>query len=252
MIVDALVLAGGKLESDFAGHVDVPHKALIPIGGRTMIERVLDALQESPSIGAIALVEPESGLPEEILSRASAVARGGATMIASLQAGLQAFDELPDKVLAVACDLPFLTPQAVDDYVARCLEREADVHYCFVDRRQSDLKYPNLRHTWVRLKEGTFCGGGAVMLTPSIITNAQAIMDRLTAARKRPWELALTLGLSLLVKLPLGLLTVREAEEKAAKLFGCRVAGVESAHAEISFNVDGPEELSYARRMAGE
>jgi molybdopterin-guanine dinucleotide biosynthesis protein A len=252
MTVDAIILAGGTLERDLAGVVDVPHKSLIDLGGKSMVERILDALGDAPSVGRIVLVEHDAGFPESVRARASAFVKGGASILASLAAGLGALEDDPERVLVLACDLPFLTGAALEDWLLRCSRREADVHYSFVERGNSERKYPALRHTWVRLKDGTFCGGGLVLITPGAVARARAAMERLTAARKRPWELAGILGLSLLVKLPLGILTVAEAERTATRLFGCPVAGVESPSPELAFNVDGPEELAYARRCLEE
>jgi len=250
--VDVLVLAGGSLERELAGAVDVPHKSLIALGGKTMIERIFDALEGSSLVRNIALVEHAAGFPEEVRRRATTVVGGGASMLASLAAGLAAFEEEPERVLVLACDLPFLTTPALEDWVKRCERREAEVHYCFVSRVLSEKLYPSLRHTWVRLKDGTFCGGGAVLITPGAVARARAAMESLTASRKQPLELARILGLPLLIKLPLGLLTVAEAEKTASRLFGCPVAGVESPFPEMAFNVDGPEELAYARRLLKE
>src|SRR5690606_17864261 len=52
----ALVLAGSRAGGDpLAGHAGVSHKALIDIGGLTMIERVVAALAASPSVARIVI-----------------------------------------------------------------------------------------------------------------------------------------------------------------------------------------------------
>ncbi|MCL4554674.1 MAG: NTP transferase domain-containing protein, partial [Actinobacteria bacterium] len=55
MKVDAVVLAGG------AGEVidpDARFKGLLPIAGKPMVEWVVDALKEAPSIAEVAVVVP--------------------------------------------------------------------------------------------------------------------------------------------------------------------------------------------------
>jgi GTP:adenosylcobinamide-phosphate guanylyltransferase len=44
---DVVLPAGGTLPSEFAAQVGTQNKALIQIGGRTILDRVFDAIEES-------------------------------------------------------------------------------------------------------------------------------------------------------------------------------------------------------------
>jgi len=66
----ALVLAGTRAGGDpLAEHAGVSHKALIEVGGRTMIERVVEALAASPAVGRIvvAMFHPAAALHQQSL-----------------------------------------------------------------------------------------------------------------------------------------------------------------------------------------
>ena len=61
----ALVLAGTRSGGDpLANYAGVSHKALIEIGGTTMIERVVAALMATPAVGRIVIAIDRPGLLE--------------------------------------------------------------------------------------------------------------------------------------------------------------------------------------------
>jgi len=247
-----VVLAGGSLEERLAQVVAVKHKAWIPLGGRLMVERVLDALDGCPRITGRVLVANDADVPPDVRRRVRAVAKPGQGMLESVESGLRAFEEVPDRLLVIPCDMPFLEPASIDDFLDQCEGRPGEVWYSFVRRETSEARYPGLRHTWVRMKEGTFCGGGLVMFTPPMIDKARALLASLASARKRPWQLASLLGPKIITKLILRMLSVEEAEERMSLLMMGRAVAIESPCPDVGFNVDEPEELHTARQLVGE
>lgn len=251
MSVSAVVLAGGPLEESLQRVLPiVKHKAWIPLGGRLMVERVLDALDGcGPRITERVLVAYASDVPDVVRSRVSAVAEPGTNPMASLANGarLLAHDRLC--VLAVPCDMCFIEPSSIEDFLDRCERRPADVWYSYVRRETSEARYPGLRHTWVKLREGTFCGGGLGMFRPTSIANARAFLEDLAIARKNPWRLAGVLGPKIIFRWMFGLLSVADAEERASLLLKARAVGIESPYPDVGFNVDAPEELATARTL---
>ena len=251
-VVNAIVLAGGSLEECLRPVVPlVKHKAWIPLGGRLMVERVLDALDGCRSrIGQRVLVARKEDVPPAILARVDRVAEPGSTLIQSVENGMRAVVDSSAPLLAIPCDMCFLEPGSIVDFLDRCVKRPAEVHYSYVRRETSESRYPGLRHTWVKMREGTFCGGGLFLLTSESVTRAQAFIDRMTVARKRPWKLAGILGPKIIFKLLLGMLSVRDAEERMSLLMQAETVGIESPCPDVGFNVDAPEELATARRLA--
>jgi molybdopterin-guanine dinucleotide biosynthesis protein A len=249
--VATVVLAGGQLEPSLQNVVAVKHKAWIPLGGRLMIERVLDALDGCPYIGERVLVAQEDDVPESVRRRVSAIAPPGAGMMDSIESGVSRLSTLTPTVLTIPCDMPFLEPASVSDFMQRCSLRPAEVWYSYVSREISESRYPGIRHTWVRMAEGTYCGGGLVMFTPPMIKRARSFLARVAAARKNPFKLAGLLGPKIITKLLLRRLTVEDCEERATLLLEGPAVGIESPCADVGFNVDAPEELAAARLIAG-
>lgn len=249
--VTAVVLAGGPMDESLQ-HVapTVKNKAWIPLGGRLMVEHVLSALEGCRSrVVERILVAPRADVPDEILARIDGVAEPGDSLFMSMENGVSQMRHNDLPVLGIPCDMCMLEPASIEDFIDRCERRPADVWYSYVRRETSETRYPGLRHTWVKLREGTFCGGGLAMVTPQVVSRMRALIDELTLARKRPWKLAGILGPKIIFKWMFGLLSTADAEERVSLLMKARVVGIESPFPDVGFNVDAPEELAVAKQL---
>lgn len=253
MPVDAVLLAGGRLKGLPASEPQVAGKGHIMIGDKPMSAYTLAALRQSKKIRRIILVSPvkKADLGPE-WEGADEVVPAGSSLIASLFSGLKALPSSSDPVLLTAGDLPFLSTEAIDDFLDRCAAKPNNVlWYGFLDKTVSQAKYPEVRHTWVKMVEGTFCGGGLTCLRADIADAIQQAMAAVTAGRKNPFKLAGILGLKTLFYLLIGKLTISMAEEAAARLLKLPCCGVVSPYAETAYNIDDFESLEQARqRMA--
>jgi len=250
-MISAILLAGGKLEKSFRGHVQVASKAFLPLGGRLMMERVLDALQKVQALDQVVLVADLAALPNNVRNKIADVAPAGETIMDSLLNGSRMAKY--ENILAVPCDLPFLTPEAVLDFLESCSHRPAQIYYSYLSRETSESAYPGLRHTYVRLKEGVFCGGGLLLINCETLGICNAFFRKISEARKAPWRNAGLLGFSFLAGLLMGYLglptlTVSRLERRFSKILGVTVAGVLSSYPEIGFNVDKYEDYLLAQK----
>ena len=250
MPVDAVILAGGLIKDLPASEPKVAGKGHIMIGDKPMSAYALAALRQSKKIRRIILVSPmkreDLGPEWEGLDE---VVPAGSSLTESLFSGLKALPLSDDPVLLVAGDLPFLSVEAVDDFLDRCAaERHNVLWYGFLDKAVSQAKYPEVRHTWVKMVEGTFCGGGLTCLRGNIAEAIREAMDTVTAGRKNPFKLAGILGLKTLFYLLIGRLTIPMAEEAAARLLKLPCCGIVSPYAETAYNIDDAESLEQARR----
>jgi GTP:adenosylcobinamide-phosphate guanylyltransferase len=231
---DALVLAGGR--PDPALPQGVPNKAFVPLCGRPMVEFVLRALRAASSISRIALVGPDP-LPPSIagLVDLPVAERGG--LLDNVAAGLAAVGGAP-RVLVLAADVPLLTPHAVDAFVDAASALDAEFVYGVVRRDDVLRAVPDLRKTFVRLREGTFTGGSLVLLEPHAFGRARPAIERAIRARKRPWDLARMFGARTLLGLATGGLRIPELEERATRLTGTRARALICSAPEIAIDVD--------------
>lgn len=235
-MTEAIVLAGG------------PPKALTPIGSMLMIEYVVKALLKSVKIERVIIAGPQAELSEIFESESRiTVVPGGETTIKSLLNALQLITTEGKKVLVATADIPLLTPEAVDDFLAACLNREGDLFYPIVRRSSNEEKYPGVRRTYVKLKDGVFTGGNIILVDPRAIVKCVKVGERLIELRKSPLALAHYVGWGLLFRYMLGILTLEEAEERVSQLLGLTGKSIISLYPEIGIDVDKESDLQLVR-----
>src|SRR5215218_6911552 len=91
-------------------------KALATVGGRTIVERVRDALAEA--VGRVVLIENEPAVFAGLGIDARPDLHPGAGPVAGIEAALRwAEEEGRPGALVAACDMPFLDPHALRLFV---------------------------------------------------------------------------------------------------------------------------------------
>jgi len=253
--MQAVIIAGGKKEKKFEAIApEAINKAFIKINNKYIVEFVLDALEKSVYIKDIILVAPPDAPLDNIRRREKVIkiVPSGETIVDSTRNGLQAISSPSDYVLLVVADIPLITSTAIDDFVERCREDsdEADFYYSIIPKEVSVKKFPQVRHTYVKLKDGTFCGGGLILLKPQLCTPQRcSLMDKLVKSRKKPWNMALILGLNILTKLLLGKLSKQEIEELVSSLSQCKAKGIITSYPEVGVNVDKEGDLKTVEEL---
>jgi molybdopterin-guanine dinucleotide biosynthesis protein A len=246
--VDAVVLAGGPADDVAHQQPGAPNKAFVAVGGVTLLERVLSPLRAAPSIGRIVVVAPPQASESPALTQADELRPDGRRITESLRSGLAGFE--PDApVLIVASDMPVLTVAAVEDFVARVREADADVSYGCVEKSVHLARFPAVPHTWARLRDGTFCGGGIVAIKPRALPQLERFIERLGAARKHPFRLASLFGWDVLLRFAVGQLSVAQAEARATAILGAPVCAIVSPFPETGVNVDRVSDIALAEEL---
>lgn len=246
--MEAIVLAGGPLDDIARLQPGAPNKAFVRIGGVTLVGRVMTALRGSSEIGRVVVVAPSSVEGHPDLASADELRPDGVRITESLRNGLAGLAP-DDAVLVVASDMPVLVPEAVDDFTARLRALDADVVYGCVEKNAHLRRFPDVPHTWARMRDGTFCGGGIVGIKPRALPLLERFIERLGAARKHPFRLASLFGWDMLVRFAIGALSIGAAEARAAKLLGAPVRALVSPYPETAVNVDRVSDVALAERL---
>lgn len=251
MKIDAVILAGGKIEKNLAGNTDVRNKAYMTIGGRMMVEYPIDAVRKVKEIERVVLVTDSDDVPSSLKEKVDLTVSGGNTIPSSLRAGVEVLDPKPFRVLVLPCDLPVINPESISEFLEQSLNPPVDITYAYLSRKNSEAKYPDIHHTYAKLKEGIFCGTGLFCINPDVVGNCEKFFNELSKNRKNLLALASLLGFGKIIKYALGILTIKEIEGKLLEIMGCTGRGIETPYAEAGFNVDVPEDLEIARRILG-
>lgn len=244
----ALVLAGGPPDEVSVRQPGVPNKAFVRIAGVALVERTLRALRDCEGVERIVVVAPAATRGNPALALADEWRPDGKRITESLAAGLAGAP--PDEAMIVtAADLPALDATAVADFIVRARARDLDVAYGCVDRRAHVGRYSRIRHTWARLREGTYCGAGVVALRPRAFPSLARVLEDLGRSRKNPLALASLLGWDILLRFAVGTLSIEDAEKRASGLLGLPAGAIVSPYPQIAVNVDRPSDVLIAERL---
>jgi GTP:adenosylcobinamide-phosphate guanylyltransferase len=254
----ALVLAGTRAGGDpLAAQAGVTHKALIEVGGRTMIERVAGALAALPQVGRIvvAIERPEllDGLPglqppacAKPLFTMAPEAGPSATVAAAL-----AREGVP--LLVTTADHALLQPRWVEEFLAAC-PADADVATAMARRDRVEAAVPATRRTWLRFADGDLSGCNLFLMARPAAAGVVQLWRELESHRKEPLRMMRRLGWRFALRYRLGRLTRDAAARRLGELAGgARLAIVELNDGRSAIDVDKAEDLALVRRLvAGE
>lgn len=224
-------------------------KALIDIGGKPMVQWVLDALSGSKSIDNVVLVglDPSSGVtckkPLYLLPN-----QGG--MLTNICAAAEKVAELSPKakqVLIVSSDIPAITP-AMIDWVVENLQPEDDLLYTVISREVMEARFPNSMRSYTKLKDIELCGGDLNAASMHAILSENGIWEKLADARKNALKQASLVGFDLLLLVLLRRLDLEAAARRASRNLGLHGHALPTPYAEIGMDVDKAHHLETIRR----
>ena len=249
--MDCIITAGGldKPDSPMYAYTQGKSKALLDMNGRTMLERVVDALQESRSIGRIVVVGIGSDLGMSFQRPVEHVPDQG-SMVQNAIAGIRQIcksSTCPKPVLLCSADIPTITGQIVDEYIDACRPFDKGMYYNFVTKEVMEKRFPHSNRTFVRLKEVEIAGGDMSIIQSDLTEANEALWNSLTNARKHAWKLAKTVGFGTLIKFLFHRLDVAEIEQIAGRLLNHSAKIILSPHAEIAMDADKPNQIDMLR-----
>jgi len=252
----ALVLAGQRPGIDpLAAHFGIETKALIPVAGELMLNRVLMALADAPEIARIIVLAQNTLKLRAHRDLGWAVEEpriefrvSGPTISGSV---LSAIEDpaigLP--VLVTTADNVMLTPATISEFVAGA--GASDVSVAFVERSNLEAAVGPNRRTWLTFRGGAFTGANLFALTAPGAKNALRFWERVEQDRKSVLRLAAHFGPVLMVKLLLRRMTVDAALKAAGSRLGATAAPVLLSDGRMGVDVDKVEDHALAERLLG-
>ncbi|MDO8588337.1 MAG: NTP transferase domain-containing protein [Armatimonadota bacterium] len=242
--VEAVILAGGPgFSADCC-------RAMTPVAGKTMLQWEVDAIRQSGAISRICAVGDcaADGI-DEILPPTD-------SFLGNLLAGVSRARENGSQFALVATsDIPLVTPEGIADFVARASATGADFCYPVIPKSECVRKYPEMRRTYLKLKEGVFTGGNMVFVSVGFITANSEIIGRAYDARKRVFQLAGMIGWLTLLRVLIAQTVLPSAvnletlEKTVSRLLNGSVRAVITSYAEIGEDVDKLEDLAIVEKL---
>lgn len=240
----AVITAGGRIGGAYAAAAGTTVKALAPVRGVTLLRRAIDAARGAGAreIAVVATAEarPEcAGSVERVIDASDDGAR-------NVLAALAAWPD-DDALLYLTSDLPYVTHDALEDFVSRSdgtLAMSLSSFDAFVRR------FPGAPHTGIRIGAERVANGGAFLIPAGAAARAGERAAAFFRARKHPLRMARIAGVGILVRYIAGQLTIEALERRASRTLGLPVQAVRDCAPELAFDADELAEYEYAREHA--
>lgn len=245
MSVPCVILGGGD-GRPVDGRTSV--KGLVSVAGRPMVEWVLEAARKSATVAEITLVMPDAEGRDGSSIRADRLVSSDADFVGNLRAGLAAYHDR-EPVLVMTADVPALTSEAIDRFVAESLSRGVDLTYPLVAEEDLEREFPGSKRRYVRVDGQHVTGGNVVLLTPWLVGRGVGLAERLFDSRKSAIRLAGILGPAFVAKYLSGSLGVSDVERRMETLSGGKCSAFRVSHASIGADVDKSVDVEVVERV---
>lgn len=219
--LDAIVLAGtdGNPHRLIAGR----NKAFLDMGGRSLVRITVEALLKAHAVDRVFVVGPVEDLERELndlSSRVRTVPQVG-KMLRNAWAGVRAAQrpraaaggegEVAERpVLLLPCDMPLISAQAVDDFIARCAREDrqcAEGHYALLVgavEEQSVLRYcprkgePGILRPFVDLRSERLRLANIYVVRPQELGGHELVETGFSYRKAKDWRNVIALAWSLI------------------------------------------------------
>lgn len=149
-------------------------------------------------------------------------------------------------MLICSADIPTITPQIVDEFIALCAPFDKGMVYNFVDKPTLEARFPHSNRTYVKLKDALIAGGDMTLIQADLSDTNRDIWEALTNARKHAWQLARVIGFPFMLEL-LRRLSFADIEDAAFRITGRPCQIMLNPHAEIAMDADEPKQVQLLR-----
>jgi GTP:adenosylcobinamide-phosphate guanylyltransferase len=251
--MDCIITAGGIPGPDdpIYAYTQGQSKALLDMNGRTMLERVVDALQESRHVDDIVVVGLGHDHGQQFRRPVHHLPDHGGLFSNGLAgvAWLRQHKGETGHILVCSGDVPAITAAQIDAHIEACQPLDKAMYYTFATRQVIEARFPQSNRTYVKLKGLEIAGGDVVVADPAITDENRELWTALTESRKHAWKLARTVGFTLLFKLLLRQLRLEDIENKATDIIGRPTQVILTPYAELAMDVDKPRQVEMLRQF---
>ena len=249
--MQAIITAGGVPQPDepLYSYTEGQNKALLDVGGKPMVQWVIDALSGSSKIENIVIVglDQSNGLTA---TKPLHFLPSHGRILDNIKAGTQKAVELdPDAELLIiaSADIPAVTSEMVDWLIQEAQEKDVDIFYTAVERASMEARFPNANRSFIKLKGMEICGGDMNAVKVKAVTHNESMWNKLEATRKNALQQAALLGFDTLFLVLFRIVDIEGAARKIANRLGITGYGALSPYAEIAMDVDKPHQLEILR-----
>ena len=253
--MNVVVLAGGRLTEEdpifeLLQEGAPPSKAHLALGGKPMLQWVLDELQGSDNISGVILVGQDEGAGFSCSKPITYIPDQGG-LLDNAMAGLRAsMEQAPEEkyTLLASGDIPLLKTEMVDWVMDNGVQTGADLIYHVITDEVMEARFPGSNRTFISLKGMRVCGGDLNLVSPNVIHQNLELWEKLTAQRKNPLKQAGLLGPGILLGLLLHILDLETGVAKISKRLGMVGKATTCPYAELGMDIDKPHQYELVKK----
>jgi GTP:adenosylcobinamide-phosphate guanylyltransferase len=245
--MDVVMLAGGipRPDDPLYPYTQGKPKALIEVGGKTMIQWVLDALNGAGSVEKIVLVglEDLSGIRSQ--KHVYPIPNQGG-VFDNIKAGTEKLSELnpgAEHFLMTSSDIPAITAEMVEWAVKKAEETDHDIYFNVIERETMEKRFPGANRTFAKLRGIEVCGADLSVIRVKMVTQNAVLWTRLAASRKSVFKQAALIGFDTLLMLLFRMTDLEQTARQVSKRIGINARAIVSPYAEMAMDVDKPHQL---------
>lgn len=247
MALQAILIAGGRLPSQLRPLSGSPVKALLDVGGQTLLARAARAALACPAIERVCAVGNDE-VAQAARTTGCEYAPEGETVIDNVFNAFNALGGKEHSYIIISPDLPFINTEALGAFIAAAQASPAEIALAVVTGAAFLTRFPGAPNRFERVDGGPLTLGSVFYLTgPALYSNIPLARD-FFRWRKWPHQLALLLGLPIAWAFLTGQLKLAVLERRAAQLTGVEVRGL-GAPPELAYDVDNLANLRVAEEL---
>lgn len=258
--IDAVVLAGGINRIELYSGYTPGYKAVLPFAGRPSIVYPLEALRAVEGVRRICIVGPEEKIRPCLPAGWDCdFVPEGRTVAGSLVNGLVRFEDSA-AVLIVTADLPLVTSEAVEAFLAGCGRIDPGypefAYLSVVPEEEFTGPYEGFSKGFARFRGSAVSHGNLALVTPSLVRHVRVTegLDSLYRARKNGVRTSLALGWRIALGYLIGAhllrwLTLEQMADIVSRRFGVGFIPVPVPYPAIALDVDEPADYRLIRKI---
>lgn len=218
-------------------------KAMLPIAGKPMIQWVLDALGASDHVESVTVVGL-SPMTDLTCAKPLTLLPENTHLLAGLQDAantLRANHPEARYALILTCDIPAVTPAAIDWMATQVQADDADFYYTFIDRANMEARFPQTRRAWSQLKDRQVCSAELTGVRLDRIDSGHPFLEKLLLSHRSPLRQVSLIGYDTMFLLLVRQLTLPEAEKSINQRFKMNARALLCPFAEAGMDLTHPQ-----------
>lgn len=250
-----MLLAGQRPGIDpLAAAYGESFKALVSIGGKSMVCRVTETLLSVPSVSKVVILaqQPEVLLQGDLGAYRShprvkfhSSGNGIATSIGQF-AGTR---DAPWPILVTTADHVLLTRSMIETFLNEAAN--ADLSFGVGERSIVEAAYPATKRTWLKFQDGHYSGANLFAFRNERVTPALEMWSRIEQDRKKALKIMSSFGPYLLLRALTRSINFGDAVRRAGERLSLSAQPVILPQPEAVIDVDKPDDVALVETILG-